>query len=200
MKTIIDRVVAAILVVPALPVAALIALAIRVTMGAPVIFRQQRGGLRGRRIEILKFRTMSGSGSPDTDAQRITPLGRFLRRTSLDEIPQLVNLLRGEISLVGPRPLMAEYLERYSVEQARRHDVLPGITGWAQIHGRNATSWDERFRLDLWYVDHWSLALDLRILARTLRALFEMRDTSHPGHATMPEFLGNRGDDDRLGG
>lgn len=191
-KSAIDRAAALVLSVPAAPAAAVIAVAIRLTMGGPVLFRQKRGGLHGRVIEVLKFRTMRGSGSPATDAERITPLGRFLRDTSLDEIPQLVNLLRGDVSLVGPRPLMAEYLDRYSPQQARRHEVMPGITGWAQIHGRNATTWAERFELDLWYVDHWSLRLDLRILFRTLWTAFRMRDTSHPGHVTMPEFLGDR--------
>lgn len=186
-----DRFAGLLLAVALAPVALVIAAIVRITMGSPVLFRQQRGGYRGRQIEIVKFRTMRGSGSPETDAARITPVGKFLRATSLDEIPQVINLLRGDISLVGPRPLMAEYLDRYSAEQARRHDVLPGLTGWAQIHGRNAQTWEERFRLDLWYVDHWTLALDLLILFRSIRAAFRSKDVSHPGHATMPEFEGS---------
>ena len=147
---------------------------------------------------MLKFRTMSDSrgmdGRPLPDAERLTPLGRFLRSTSLDELPELVNVARGEMSLVGPRPLLMEYLPRYTAEQRRRHDMPPGITGWAQIHGRNALSWEERFALDVWYVDHWSLGLDLRILAATVRTVLARRGVSSEGHATMPPFLGGSRD------
>jgi sugar transferase EpsL len=177
------------------PVVAAAAAAVRVTMGAPVFFAQQRPGLRGKPFRIVKMRTMTDardtSGALLPDAARLTPLGRFLRATSIDELPQLVNVVRGELSLVGPRPLLMQYLPLYDREQARRHDVLPGITGWAQIHGRNAVSWDERFALDVWYVDHWSLALDMRILLRTLVSVLKREGISREGHATMPNFQGS---------
>jgi len=177
------------------PVMAGAALAIRATMGRPVLFRQQRPGQGGRLFTAYKFRTMreaSGTdGRPLPDAERLTALGRFIRRTSIDELPQLWNVLRGDISLVGPRPLLVRYLPRYSAEQMRRHDVVPGITGWAQVRGRNATSWDERFAHDLWYVDHWSLGLDLKIIALTVWKVLSGDGVSRKGHATMPEFMGN---------
>ena len=160
--------------------------AVRVCLGRPVFFRQPRPGLHGRPFALVKFRTMrAGTGS---DAERLTRFGRFLRTTSLDELPELWNVLRGDMSLVGPRPLLMQYLERYTPEQARRHEMKPGITGWAQVNGRNALTWDERFALDVWYVDHWSLALDLRILARTLGAILRRKGITAPGSATMPEF------------
>src|SRR5690606_37306309 len=159
-----------------------IALAIRVRMGSPVRFRQERPGLGGRPFRMLKFRTMSDLRDPQgrllDDAQRLTPLGRWLRRTSLDELPELINVLKGEMSLVGPRPLLMEYLPRYTPEQARRHAVKPGITGWAQINGRNALSWEEKFALDLWYVEHRSLWLDCVILVRTIAAVVSGRGIS----------------------
>lgn len=174
-----------------------VAAAVRACIGRPVLFRQRRPGYKGRIIEVLKFRTMTDErndrGELLPDAVRLRPLGAFLRRTSLDELPQLWNVLRGDLSLVGPRPLLIQYLDRYTPEQARRHDVLPGITGWAQINGRNALTWEEKFSLDVWYVDHWSLLLDLKILAKTVGALFRTRDTSHGDFATMPEFLGYSG-------
>jgi lipopolysaccharide/colanic/teichoic acid biosynthesis glycosyltransferase len=164
-------------------------------MGRPVMFRQRRPGLHGKAFEIAKFRTMRDArdarGEPLPDGERLTAVGTVLRRMSLDELPQLWNVLRGELSLVGPRPLMMQYLTRYDREQARRHDVLPGITGWAQVHGRNAVAWDARFRLDVWYVDHWSLWLDLKILALTAWTLARREGISGRGHATMPEFLGS---------
>ena len=170
------------------PALVALAVAIRLTMGRPILFRQVRPGWRGRPFELVKFRTMrAGQGSDD---ERLTPLGRFLRRTSLDELPQLWNVVRGELSLVGPRPLLMTYLSRYTAGQSRRHEVKPGITGWAQVNGRNALGWDEKFALDLWYVDHWSLRLDLRILALTLIKVSRQSGISQPGHATMPEFLG----------
>ncbi len=170
------------------PVMALAALSIRATMGAPVLFRQRRPGKHGVPFTVYKFRTMrAGEGD---DAQRLTPLGQLLRTTSIDELPQLVNVVLGQMSLVGPRPLLMEYLARYSPEQARRHDVLPGITGWAQIHGRNALTHEQRFELDVWYVDHWSLGLDLSILAATAAGVLSHRGISAPGHVTMPLFLG----------
>lgn len=163
-------------------------------MGRSVLFRQRRPGLGGRPFELLKFRTMDdqadSSGKPMPDVQRLTRVGRLLRRTSIDELPQLINVLRGEMSLVGPRPLLMRYLERYSEGQMRRHVVLPGITGWAQINGRNATTWDERFARDLWYVDNWSLLLDARILAATIFIFFTGSVFSQPGHESMDEFMG----------
>ena len=164
------------------------ALAVRAVMGAPVLFRQQRPGRNGALFTVYKLRTMTvGAGS---DQARLTPLGRALRAASLDELPQLWNVLRGDMSLVGPRPLLVAYLERYSPEQRRRHDVLPGITGWAQINGRNTVSHEEKFRLDVWYVDHWSLALDARILLTTLWRVVARSGISAEGHVTMPEFQG----------
>lgn len=178
------------------PVLVVVYLAIRVRMGAPVFFTQERPGLGGRPFRVVKFRTMLGTRGPDgkllPDSERLTRLGRFLRATSLDELPQLWNVLRGDLSLVGPRPLLMQYLPRYTPEQARRHDVLPGITGWAQVNGRNAISWEEKFALDVWYVDHWSLALDLKILAMTVARVFARSGISRNGHATMPEFMGTR--------
>lgn len=170
------------------PLFAATALAIAAFMGRPVFFRQLRPGRDGKPFQILKFRTMApGAGE---DAARLTPLGRVLRRTSIDEIPQLWNVLRGEMSLVGPRPLLMQYLTRYSPRQARRHEVWPGITGWAQIQGRNALTHEQRFELDVWYVENWCLALDLRILAATLVGVWKRSGISAVGHATMPEFMG----------
>ena len=189
-----DRAAAAVGLVACAPVLAGTALAIRATLGAPVLFRQQRPGHRERPFVLIKFRTMRDAtdahGRPLPDAERLTRLGRFLRATSLDELPQLVNVVRGELSLVGPRPLLMEYLPRYTREQARRHDVMPGITGWSAINGRNSLSWADKLRLDVWYVDHWSLALDLRILAATVGHVLRRTGISQPGHATMPPFTG----------
>jgi lipopolysaccharide/colanic/teichoic acid biosynthesis glycosyltransferase len=180
--------------VPLLAVAALpllvAAVAIRATMGPPVLFRHRRIGRGGRPFTLLKLRTMRAGAPGEPDEDRLTPLGRRLRALSLDEIPQLWNVVRGDMSLVGPRPLLPQYLERYTPEQARRHEVPPGITGLAQVEGRNALGWDEKFRLDVWYVDHRSFALDLRILARTVLAVSSGRGVSAAGHATMPEFMG----------
>jgi lipopolysaccharide/colanic/teichoic acid biosynthesis glycosyltransferase len=170
------------------PMVAAAAAAIRATMGAPVLFRQVRPGRRGGLFTVYKLRTMT-NGAGD-DASRLTTLGKFLRATSLDELPQLWNVLRGDMSLVGPRPLLVEYLDRYSPEQARRHDVLPGITGWAQIHGRNTLTHEARFALDVWYVDHWSLLLDCRILVLTLVRVLSRSGVNAAGHATMPTFTG----------
>jgi sugar transferase EpsL len=174
-----------------LPLILVIALAIRITMGAPVLFRQRRIGRGERPFTIYKFRTMTAGEA--ADAERLTPLGRFLRRSSLDELPQLWNVLRGEMSLVGPRPLLPQYLPRYTARQRRRHEVTPGITGWAQVHGRNQVGWEDRFELDIWYVEHASLALDLRILWLTARQVLHSSGVSHGEHATMPEFQGTRG-------
>ena len=173
----------------------MIALIMRLCNQGPVLFQQTRPGYRGIPFTLFKFRTMSesrdGQGLLLPDAARLTPIGRFLRETSLDELPQLWNVFRGDMSLVGPRPLLTKYLERYTGEQLRRHDVRPGITGWAQIHGRNAVTWTERFALDLWYVDHWSLALDAWILLQTPLQILKRAGISHSGHVTMPEFLGS---------
>jgi len=193
-KTAIDRAAGLAGLVVAAPVLAGAAVAVRATMGSPVLFRQKRPGKGERVFEIVKFRTMREATDPEgrslSDAERITPVGRWLRATSVDELPQLWNVLRGDLSLVGPRPLLVRYLPRYSPEQRRRHEVMPGITGWAQIHGRNAISWEEKFALDVWYVEHWSLALDARILIETVGRVLKRDGVSSEGHATMPEFEG----------
>lgn len=188
-----------VLVVPGLivmlPVFALVALVILVLEGPPVLFRQERPGYRARIIRLIKFRTMREHRDPEgqllPDEYRLSALGRFLRSTSLDEWPELINVLKGEMSLVGPRPLLVQYLPRYTPEQARRHAVLPGITGWAQINGRNALSWEEKFRLDVWYVDHWSLRLDLKILFLTFWKVLIREGINPPGQATTEEFMGS---------
>jgi sugar transferase EpsL len=178
------------------PLLLLIALLVRVFHGAPVLFGQTRPGYKGTLFRIYKFRTMidarAADGSLLPDAERLTPLGRFLRASSLDELPELFNILRGEMSLVGPRPLLVQYLERYSPEQMRRHDVLPGITGWAQVNGRNVLTWEEKFALDVWYVDNWSFWLDIKILFLTVWKVFKREGISQPGHATAEEFMGNQ--------
>ena len=170
------------------PLAALVALAVRIADGSPVVFRQERAGLGGRPFSMMKFRTMkSGEGS---DAERTTRLGRFLRSTSLDELPQLLHVLSGKMALVGPRPLPTAYLPRYSPEQARRHEARPGITGWAQVNGRNAISWDEKFRLDVWYVDNRSLLLDAKILFLTVWRTVRREGINSSATETMEEFKG----------
>jgi lipopolysaccharide/colanic/teichoic acid biosynthesis glycosyltransferase len=170
------------------PIMLVIAVGIWMIMGTPIIFPQRRPGLHGIAFTMFKFRTMAqGRGS---DEERITSLGAFLRRTSLDELPELWNVVRGEMSLVGPRPLLMQYLHRYSKEQMRRHEVLPGITGQAQVNGRNALSWEERLAIDVSYVDHHNLWLDLRIMLQSVGSVLGRRGTSHQGHATMPEFMG----------
>lgn len=171
-----------------------IAAAVRLTTGSPVVFRQVRSGLHGASFTMRKFRTMSDARNAEgallPDAQRLTRLGRLLRSTSLDELPELFNVLTGDMSLVGPRPLLPEYLPLYSPEQARRHHVKPGITGWAQVNGRNAISWEEKFRLDVWYVDHQSLALDFKILFMTVAKIFLREGISQEGQATADRFRG----------
>ena len=177
-----------------IPVLGVVALAVWSTMGRPVLFRQTRPGLHERPFRMVKFRTMrdaqDAAGRPLPDAERLTAFGWFLRRTSLDELPELWNVLVGDMSLVGPRPLLMEYLPHYSTEQARRHEVRPGITGWAQVNGRNALSWNERFTLDVWYVDNWSFWLDLRILLLTARKVLVHEGISQPGQVTMERFRG----------
>jgi len=189
--------VAVILTAPAwLPVLAALALLVRLNLGRPILFRQRRPGLGGRIFEVLKFRTMrearDASGKPLSDADRLTPFGRWLRAASLDELPELINVLRGEMSLVGPRPLLVEYLARYSPGQARRHEVRPGLTGLVQVMGRNLLTWEEKFELDVEYVETRSFWLDLKILALTVRAVITREGISAKGEATMPEFLGSK--------
>jgi sugar transferase EpsL len=190
-----DIILALPVLIVATPIVLMTALVIRITMGSPVMFVQERPGLRGRPFRLLKLRTMRGTDVRDgvalADDERLTPLGHFLRVMSIDEFPQLWNVIRGELSLVGPRPLLMRYLPRYTAEQARRHDVKPGITGWAQVNGRNAISWEEKFALDVWYVDHWSFWLDLKILAMTALKVVRRDGIAQKGHATMPEFLGS---------
>lgn len=173
-----------------------IALLVRFQLGSPVLFKQIRPGLRGLPFLMFKFRTMTDArgagGELLPDAERLTCLGRFLRSTSLDELPELLNVLKGDMSLVGPRPLLMQYLERYSPEQARRQEVKPGITGWAQVNGRNALTWEEKFKLDVWYVDNWSLWLDIKIIAMTIWKILKREGISQPGQATMEEFMGDR--------
>jgi lipopolysaccharide/colanic/teichoic acid biosynthesis glycosyltransferase len=181
------------------PAMAFVALSIRTFMGSPVLFRQQRPGREGKPFVLYKFRTMlnlqDAHGRHLSDEHRLTAFGRFLRGTSLDELPQFWNILRGELSLVGPRPLLMQYLDRYTARQARRHEVLPGITGWAQINGRNDLSWDKKFDYDIWYVDNWTLKMDLLILFRTFFRVVKREGISRADHATMPEFLGNKKSD-----
>jgi sugar transferase EpsL len=189
-----------ILTVPGLillsPILGLASLAVLLQDGRPILFRQQRPGLNGEIFSVYKLRSMRSAhdkdGLPLPDEQRLTRLGKFLRATSIDDLPNLINVLRGEMSLVGPRPLLVQYLERYSPDQMRRHEVLPGITGWAQVNGRNSISWEEKFSLDLWYVEHWSLWLDIKILALTVWKVVKQDDISAPGEATAQEFTGNR--------
>ena len=184
------------------PVLLLTALFVRISLGTPILFRQQRPGYKGQPFFIYKFRTMTDASDPAgnllPDARRLTRLGRFLRALSLDELPELFNILRGEMSLVGPRPLLMEYLERYSPEQMRRHYVYPGLTGWAQVNGRNAITWQDKFGYDVWYVDHWSFWLDIKIILTTLWKVAKREGISQPGQATTEYFLGNP-DDDRTG-
>lgn len=195
-KRLFDLLVSVLLLLLLAPLMAVIALAVRWRLGAPLFFCQQRPGRRGQPFTMCKVRTMRDSldaeGNLLPDEQRLTPLGRFLRRASLDELPELWSVLRGDMSLVGPRPLLMRYLPRYTPRQARRHEVAPGITGWAQVNGRNAISWEARFERDVWYVDNWSLWLDAKILLMTLLAVVRREGISQAGHATMPEFRGSK--------
>lgn len=194
LKRIFDIVVSSLVLVVSSPLLFIIASLIRKKMGEPVLFRQQRPGLHGQFFWLLKFRTMTdvrdNAGILLPDMDRLTEFGRFLRATSLDELPELFNVLKGDMSLVGPRPLLVQYLDRYTPEQARRHEVKPGITGWAQIHGRNALTWEEKFKLDVWYVDHWNLWLDVKILITTPWKIIRREGINHSGMATMDEFRG----------
>lgn len=194
-KRLFDVSVALALLVVLSPLITIVAMLIAFRLGRPVFFRQSRPGLRGRPYEIVKFRTMrdavDSQGRPLPDEARMTRLGTWLRATSIDELPELWNVVKGEMSLVGPRPLMMEYLPRYSVEQQRRHEVLPGITGLAQVNGRNSLSWQEKFELDVWYVDHRTAWLDLRILMLTVKKVFCRDGISAEGHVTVEDFYGN---------
>jgi sugar transferase EpsL len=203
LKRAIDVVLVVIGMVLLAPLFAVLAWKVRRELGRPVLFRQLRPGLDGQLFELRKFRTMTDDRGPDgellPDEQRLTEFGSWLRSTSLDELPEMVNVLKGEMSLVGPRPLLVEYLERYSPQQARRHEVRPGITGWSQINGRNDMSWDDKLALDVWYVDHRSLWLDVRILLRTLWVTVTRQGVSLDGHATTVRFMGSERNDDQGG-
>ena len=194
-KRLLDIVVSAFSLLLLAPVIAITAWHIRRKLGSPVFFRQTRPGKKGVPFEMIKFRTMldtvDKNGHPLADERRITPFGQFLRSTSLDELPELWNVLRGDMSLVGPRPLLMEYLPLYSAEQYRRHDVRPGVTGWAQVNGRNALSWDKKFRLDVWYVDNQSFCLDLKILFLTVLRVVKRDGINQDGEVTMTKFGGN---------
>lgn len=194
-KRICDFVLALVALAILSPVLLIVAWQIGRKLGSPVLFCQIRPGLHGQPFRMIKFRTMRDAvdahGKPLPDAERMTPFGNFLRSASLDELPELWNVIKGEMSLVGPRPLLMEYLPLYSPEQARRHEVRPGVTGWAQVNGRNALSWDEKFKLDVWYVDHQSLWLDLKILLLTVKKVFVREGISAAGEVTMPRFTGS---------
>ena len=193
-KRLIDLLIALPVLCLCLPVIGTLWLAVRIKLGVPVFFRQQRPGLHGKPFTMVKFRTMTDArdaqGNVLPDADRLPPFGKFLRRTSLDELPELWNVVKGDMSLVGPRPLLMRYLDRYTPEQARRHEVRPGITGWAQVNGRNAISWEEKFKLDVWYVDNVNIALDLKVISMTLRKVVRSEDINQEGQATMEEFMG----------
>ncbi|RFC67896.1 MULTISPECIES: sugar transferase [Mesorhizobium] len=195
MKRVFDILVSLVALIVLAPVFVLVSIMVRRKLGSPVFFRQQRPGLNGAPFEMVKFRTMIAAHGADgkalPDSERLTAFGRFLRSTSLDELPELWNVLKGDMSLVGPRPLLMEYLPLYSAFQARRHEVRPGITGWAQINGRNAISWPEKFELDVWYVDNQSFWLDIKILALTFIRVLKRSDISAQGEATMKPFAGN---------
>jgi len=193
-KRLLDLLAACTALIVLAPLLAVLAVLVRVKLGTPILFCQTRPGLYGRPFTLYKFRTMTDTrdaqGNLLPDAERLTPFGRFLRATSLDELPELWNVLTGDMSLVGPRPLLMQYLDRYTPEQARRHEVRPGITGWAQVNGRNALTWEQKFALDVWYVDHVSFWLDLKIIALTLWKILKREGISQPGQATMEEFRG----------
>lgn len=195
MKRIFDVIVAATALVLLAPVLTVVALLVQSKLGGPILFRQQRPGRNGQAFEMIKFRTMLNAVDPDgrplPDSDRLTPFGRILRSTSLDELPELFNVLRGDMSLVGPRPLLMQYLPLYSPEQARRHEVRPGLTGWAQINGRNAVDWNEKFSMDVWYVDNRTFLLDLKIILLTMRKVAFRENITAEGEATMLPFLGD---------
>lgn len=194
-KRVFDLFLSVVLLLILSPLLIFVATFVAINLGLPIFFRQKRPGFKGKIFTIYKFRTMRNStdakGKLLPDKSRLTKFGQFLRATSLDELPELFNILKGEMSFVGPRPLLIEYLPRYNAHQSRRHDVLPGLTGWAQIHGRNDITWEEKFNLDIWYVDHWSFWLDIKIIGLTLVKVLRREGISQPGQATAEPFLGN---------
>ena len=194
-KRLLDIILASLILIVLSPLMLIISILVAIQHGFPILFRQKRPGLNGEIFTIYKFRTMRDlfdeQGNPLPDSQRLTKLGRFLRSTSLDELPELFNIIKGEMSLVGPRPLLIAYLPLYNKEQARRHEVLPGLTGWAQVHGRNVLTWEEKFELDVWYVDHWTLWLDFKIIGKTIIKVLRREGISQPGQATAELFKGN---------
>jgi lipopolysaccharide/colanic/teichoic acid biosynthesis glycosyltransferase len=194
LKRLLDIILSAMGLLSLSPLLIFLAIAIRLKMGSPVLFRQQRPGLGGKGFVIYKFRTMTGqtdiSGQLLPDEKRLPALGRFLRSTSLDELPELFNVLKGDMSIVGPRPLMMKYLTRYTPQQARRHEVKPGITGWAQINGRNTISWEDKFNLDVWYVDNWNILLDIKIILKTVWMVIARQGITQQDRATVDEFMG----------
>ncbi|MBS4205811.1 sugar transferase [Lederbergia citrea] len=196
MKRLLDFICSALLLIIFSPIILLIGLLVKVKLGKPILFKQKRPGLHGRPFYLYKFRTMTDekdcNGNLLPDSARITSFGKFLRKYSLDELPQLINVLKGELSLVGPRPLLMEYLPLYTPEQAKRHLVKPGITGWAQVNGRNAISWEEKFKFDVWYVNNYSLLLDLKILFFTIIKVLHSEGVNQPGNATMESFIGSK--------
>lgn len=195
-KRMLDLIIAIIALIILSPLILVLALIVRIKLGSPVLFRQKRPGYHNEIFTIRKFRTMKHAvdqnGKPLPDALRLTRLGKWMRATSLDELPELFNVLMGEMSIAGPRPLLIHYLPLYSAEQARRHDVLPGMTGWAQINGRNALTWDDKFKLDVWYVDHWTFWLDIKIMLMTVWKVLSREGISQPGEVTTQEFTGNQ--------
>jgi sugar transferase EpsL len=200
-KRLFDLLLSGLLLLLLSPLLLILTLLVLLTLGTPVFFTQPRPGYKGKIFRLVKFRTMRDAidtdGNPLPDAQRLTKLGRFMRSFSLDELPELMNVLKGDMGLVGPRPLLVEYLDRYSPEQARRHEVLPGITGWAQVNGRNALTWEEKFKLDVWYVDNWSFWLDIKILWLTLWKTLKRESINAPGDATAPIFMGTKKENHR---
>ena len=201
LKRIIDIIGALVGLIVSSPIMLIVSLIIYLTMGRPVFFKQLRPGMNGKPFVIYKFRTMLDLKDKDgnllPDEKRITTIGKFLRSTTLDELPEFWNVLKGDMSLVGPRPLLVEYLPRYTPEQARRHNVKPGMTGWAQVNGRNAITWEEKFKLDVWYVDNWNIPLDLKIIFLTILKVFKREGVSAEGYATMPEFVGSKNMEER---
>ena len=194
-KRLLDIILASLILIVLSPLMLIISILVAIQHGFPILFLQKRPGLNGEIFTIYKFRTMRDlfdeQGNPLPDSQRLTKLGRFLRSTSLDELPELFNIIKGEMSLVGPRPLLIAYLPLYNKEQARRHEVLPGLTGWAQVHGRNVLTWEEKFELDVWYVDHWTLWLDIKVIGMTIIKVLRREGISQPGQATAELFKGN---------
>lgn len=195
-----DAILALILIILLSPILMILWILVRIKLGCPALFKQERPGRHGAVFMLYKFRSMSekkdSSGNLLPDEERLTKFGKLLRQSSLDELPELFNILKGDMSFVGPRPLLVRYLARYNAEQARRHEVRPGLTGWAQVNGRNAVTWEEKFKLDVWYVDHWSLLLDLKIMFMTIAVVLKRDGISEAGEATMSEFIGSSGEEE----